>query len=159
MSNFCKENLDMSQEELETFFNKYNIIELEEFNKIFENVKDYELEEVLTAARKVYKEKWEACLAEYEIPVRHYNFNVLDITKKNNLLSDKEIIFLNTLVENASLFVSSIQEYQEVYKNIIDDFSCDEYEIEKILKLEEELNKEVMNREKTKVKTKEFKMV
>ena len=157
--NIYKEHFDMNQEELEIFFNKYSIIELESFNKIFENVKDYELEEVLKIARKVYKEKSEVCLEEYEIPVRHYNFSALDIAKKNNLLNDKELIFLNTLVENASLFLSSVQDYQEIYKNVIDDFSCDEYEIDKILRLEEELNKEVMSREKTKVKKKEFKMV
>lgn len=40
------ETFDMSKEELEAFFNKYNISELEAFKVIMQYVYDYEKEEI-----------------------------------------------------------------------------------------------------------------
>lgn len=141
-----KEQLNLSKEELEIFFNKYSIIELESFSKIFELVHDYEMKEVLEVSRKVYKEKYDKCFEEYEAPVRHYNYSVLDITKKNDLLNDKELKFLSTIVENAAMFLSSIQSNSDAYKQVIEDFSCSEYGNEKIYELEYILSEEMEKR-------------
>ena len=70
----------------------------------------------------------------------------MDIARKNELLSDKELEFLNTLVENAVMFLDVVQSNAEVYKQIIEDFSCGEYKINEMFTLEEALGKEILIR-------------
>ena len=51
------ETFDMSKEELEVFFNKYNISELEAFKAIMQYVYDYEKEEIEKILSKIIKNK------------------------------------------------------------------------------------------------------
>ena len=80
-----KEKIDISIEELEIFFNKYDLIELDSFNLIFEYCYDYDTTDALKIARKVYKEKYTACTDEFEIPVRHMTFKTSDINVKDEI--------------------------------------------------------------------------
>ena len=114
-----KEKIDINIEELEVFFNKYNLIELESFNLIFEYCYDYDITDVLQMARKVYKEKYTECTDEFEVPIRHITFKPSDIKNKNNLLNDEELKFLYTLTESAVMCLESIEHF-DVTDELID---------------------------------------
>ena len=84
------ETFDMSKEELEGFFNKYNISEREAIKVIMQYVYDYEKEEIEKILNSVKNNKEqnykEVCFKE--------EFNLSNITDKNDLLNDKELVFL-----------------------------------------------------------------
>ena len=56
------------------------------------------------------------------------DFNILSFLYKNDLLSNKELNFLKALVDDAAFYLSTIREYN--YKDIIEDFSEDDYNID-----------------------------
>ena len=99
------ELLNMSKEELEGFFNKYNISELEAFKVIMQYVYYYEKEEIEIILNSVKNNKEqnykEVCFKE--------EFNLSNITDKNDLLNDKELVFLYKIVNDALLCLSSIK--------------------------------------------------
>jgi hypothetical protein len=108
------ETFDMSKEELEGFFNKYNISELEAFKVIMQYVYDYEKEEIEKILNSVKNNKEqnykEVCFKE--------EFNLSNITDKNDLLNDKELVFLYKIVNDALLCLSSIKHMDVEYETI-----------------------------------------
>ena len=62
------------------------------------------------------------------------DFNILSFLYKNDLLSNKELNFLKALVDDMTFYLSTIREYN--YKDIIEDFSEDDYNIDGMLELE-----------------------
>ena len=54
-------------------------------------------------------------------------------------LNNEELSLLYELVENSSLYLSSVQDYSYAYENIIEDFNINEYPLMAIYKLEEKL--------------------
>lgn len=134
----CKDKYDISMGELELFFNKYNLIELDSFNLIFEYCYDYDITDVLKIARKVYKEKYTACANEFEVPIRHMNFKTSDIKEKNILLNDKELKFLYDLTESAVMCLESIEHF-DVEAELID-----------LSKLDDSISAEIENRNNSK---------
>ncbi len=88
----------MNDEELEIFFNKYDIAELEVFSSIFEYVKEKDLLDTKEIATKVYYEKRKNINGDYEIS-KCADFNMLKILCRNDLLSDKELAFLKALID------------------------------------------------------------
>lgn len=108
------ELLNMSKEELEGFFNKYNISELDAFKVIMQYVYDYEKEEIEKILNSVKNNKEqnykEFCFKE--------EFNLSNITDKNDLLNDKELVFLYKVVNDALLCLSSIKHMDVEYEII-----------------------------------------
>ena len=108
------ELLNMSKEELEGFFNKYNISELDAFKVIMQYVYDYEKEEIEKILNSVKNNKEqnykEFCFKE--------EFNLSNITDKNDLLNDKELVFLYKIVNDALLCLSSIKHMDVEYEII-----------------------------------------
>ena len=124
----------MSDEELEIFFNKYDIAELEMLFNIFEYVKEKDLLNTRKIAEKVYYEKMKNINDYYEIS-RYSDFDIPKVLYKVGLLTDKELIFLKSLVEDADFYLSSVIEFP--YENIIEDFKEDDYNIDMTVKFEE----------------------
>ena len=106
--------LNMSNKELEIFFNKYNILELDAFKVIMQYVYDYEKEEIEKILNSVKNNKEqnykEVCFKE--------EFNLSNITDKNDLLNDKELVFLYKVVNDALLCLSSIKHMDVEYEII-----------------------------------------
>ena len=103
----------MSKEELESFFNKYNISELEAFKVIMQYVYDYEKEEIEKILNSVKNNKEQ----NYEEVCPKEEFNLSNITDKNDLLSDKELVFLYKIVNDALLCLSSIKHMDVEYES------------------------------------------
>ena len=108
------ELLNMSNKELEIFFNKYNILELNAFKVIMQYVYDYEKEKIEIILNSVKNNKEqnykEVCFKE--------EFNLSNITDKNDLLNDKELVFLYKIVNDALLCLSSIEHMDVEYETI-----------------------------------------
>ena len=108
------ELLNMSNKELEIFFNKYNILELNAFKVIMQYVYDYEKEKIEIILNSVKNNKEqnykEVCFKE--------EFNLSNITDKNDLLNDKELVFLYKIVNDALLCLSSIKHIDVEYETI-----------------------------------------
>lgn len=108
------ELLNMSNKELEIFFNKYNILELNAFKVIMQYVYDYEKEKIEIILNSVKNNKEqnykEVCFKE--------EFNLSNITDKNDLLNDKELVFLYKIVNDALLCLSSIKHMDVEYETI-----------------------------------------
>lgn len=104
----------MSKEELEGFFNKYNISELEAFKVIMQYVYDYEKEEIEKILNSVKNNKEQ----NYKKVCFKEEFNLSNITDKNDLLNDKELVFLYKIVNDALLCLSSIKHMDVEYETI-----------------------------------------
>ena len=108
------ELLNMSNKELEIFFNKYNILELNAFKVIMQYVYDYEKEKIEIILNSVKNNKEqnykEVCFKE--------EFNLSNITDTNDLLNDKELVFLYKVVNDALLCLSSIKHMDVEYETI-----------------------------------------
>lgn len=135
----------MNIEELENYYNKYDIFELESLKTIMSYVKEDITQEV-EVLNKVYKEKWIPYDKEFSVPLKPANYSLLNILKKNKDLNDQELDFLYGIVENASFYLSSIQDYQDEYKNVIEDFDIDEYPVLSMFELETALYNELEDR-------------
>lgn len=135
--------IQMSIEELEIFFNKFNVIELEAIAAVFEYVHENNLEEIRNVANKVYYEKVNKA-DEFDEKARKKGFNLLDILEKSDSLSKKELEFLSTLIEDASFFLSSVRDVP--YEELIDDFNKSDYNMEQVFKLEDLVIKQLSKR-------------
>ena len=106
--------LNMSNKELEIFFNKYNILELDAFKVIMQYVYDYEKEEIEIILNSVKNNKEQ----NYKEVCPKEEFNLSNITDKNDLLNDKELVFLYKIVNDALLCLSSIKHMDVEYETI-----------------------------------------
>lgn len=139
----------LSTTELNDLFNKFTICELDELKTIFSYGHEYDLNNIYNIIDKVHSEKENYCYKVFMVPVKSNNYSILNISNRINDFTDKEIILLYKLIEDASFFLSSIQEYDGVVK----DFDIDEYPVEIIGMLETILGNEL---EKRKCKNKEL---
>lgn len=141
--------------ELEEFFNKFNYQELSAMNLIFEYVMDQDLTKINEIKNRICEEKEIEFCNYYICSKGQVDFSLLDISNKLSILNEKELKFLYDLVEDAEFYLSSIDDYQDGYKNITEDFDIDDYPIIDMSKLENliynELNKR--NHNKCKIRT------
>ena len=140
----------LTRVELKKLFNKFNLVELDEFNNIFEYVKDIDLEDIVKTKDEVYKEKLEECISDYEVPVKSTFSKGLSLGKNIKNLNYKEVEFLYELVSDASFYLASIRENSDSYKNVIDDFDEGDYPIDYMHELETSLYNELEERKRNK---------
>lgn len=140
----------LTRVELKKIFNKFNLVELDEFNNIFEYVKDIDLEDIVKTKDEVYKEKLEECISDYEVPVKSTFSKGLSLGKNIKNLNYKEVEFLYELVSDASFYLASIRENSDSYKNVIDDFDEGDYPIDLMYELESSLYNELEERKRNK---------
>ena len=141
INNKLNDSNELSERELKKFFNKYNVLELNKMNLIFEYAKENNVEEAIKIKEEVMKEKLKG---NKFYPKK---FSLLNIVNKNHLLNNKELNYLFSLVEDASFYLSYIREQAEMYENIDES----EYPIDIMNELEVVLYNELENR-KYKVK-------
>lgn len=108
------ELLNMSNKELEIFFNKYNILELDAFKVIMQYVFVYKkesLNEILDSIQnnKKYNDIIDTSKKE--------NFSLSDIKNKNGILSDKELMFLYKIIFDVSNCLDSIKHIDVEYES------------------------------------------
>lgn len=153
---FYGEETQMTKEELKSFFSKYNVVELEAFNIIFEYNKDTDITGVLNIYRKIYNKKYEEVSNDYDGISRHYPFTVLDLMYKQELLNDKELLFLKELVEPASMYLDTMNTIYNDYNGSKEELGfTPTKEIDEISKLEVSIENEMLKRknyQKTKQK-------
>lgn len=140
----------LTRVELKKIFNKFNLVELDEFNNIFEYVKDIDLEDIVKTKDEVYKEKLVECISDYEVPVKSTFSKELSLEKNLKDLNYKEIEFLYELFSDASFYLSSIRENSDSYKNVINDFDEGDYPIDLMYELESSLYNELEERKRNK---------
>ena len=138
-SKFIEEN------KIENFFNQFDINELCILNIILDN--NYE------SYTKRYKDIFNKVLKEKKSEVRCQEYNLFDLLNKIDDLNNEELNLLYELVENASSYLSSVQDYSYAYENMIEDFNINEYPVMAIYKLEEKLSEKI---ESMKDKNKQF---
>ena len=158
----CKYNINIQQlmsesfclnsYELEDFFNKYDIIELDIINIILDNVKEPSLENVLKIMNKVYSEKLVTERYQYDSLMKKSDYSLQPFLEKNKLLSDKELLFLYQLVNDASDFLSNIIENADSYKKEMEDFTINDYPIDEIYNIKKSLEMEIENRKESQKK-------
>ena len=107
-------------------------------NTIFNYVNDYDIKDALAIRHEVCINKFEDCKKSFELPVKPKGFTLLSLTKKNNLLTDKELNYLYQLVSNASFYLSTVREYTYEFVDIDEK----EYPIDIVNKLESLLYEE-----------------
>lgn len=94
----------MSKEELEIFFEKFDLHKLEIFELVINEIKDYDISDILNISRKVYNKKCkELDSEEYEMShlvSHHISGNISDIINDTENLSIKEFTYLKALIEN-----------------------------------------------------------
>ena len=126
--------LNLNEEELINFFEKYNTQELETFKTIFEYVYDYDITNEITILNEIYENRFK----DYCVPVEETNYQTTNLVKKNGQLTDKEVEFLYLLTDDARLCLSSINHYdvEELYKAIDDiaEVAYEEMDIRKRIK-------------------------
>lgn len=137
---------DLSSEDIEKLFNKYNVVELEAFISILEYVKDYNTDEIANIISKVYKEKYELLQSNFEVGAKPTNFKISDLGKINELLNDYELEFLHTMIESASMFLDSVQEFEDEYKEISEEFDSGDYPVLEMSKLLDSIEQEQTSR-------------
>ena len=149
------EEIQMTKEELKKFFSKYNVVELEAFKMLFECNKDTDITGVLSTYRKIYNKKYEEISNDYDGIARHYPFSVLDLMYKQELLNDKELLFLKELVEPASMYLDTMNTIYNDYNGSKEELGFDPTrEINEMSKLSTSIEKEISKR-KTNQKTKQ----
>lgn len=134
------ELLNMSKKELEIFFNKYNILELDAFKVIMQYVFVYKKESLNEILDYIQNNKKYNDIIDTS---KKENFSLSDIKNKNGILSDKELMFLYKIIFDVSNCLDSIKhidvEYESREVSDIESSLCEEIEkrniYEKILTL------------------------
>lgn len=133
---------NLTKEEIKEFFNKYNVVELEAFDTILEYTKDYNIRDIRRIKKEVYTTKYNELTNNYEAGVKPSNFRLSNIGKKNKELNNTELDFLHLLVESASLYLDSIQEFDYAYKEVFKEFDSGDYPVLEMSELLDSIEKE-----------------
>lgn len=123
------ELLNMSNKELEIFFNKYNILELDAFKVIMQYVFVYKKESLNEILDYIQNNKKYNDIIDTS---KKENFSLSDIKNKNGILSDKELMFLYKIIFDVSNCLDSIKhidvEYESREVSDIESSLCEEIE-------------------------------
>ena len=126
----------MLPKDVKEFFLKFSLTGLE----FFDNILDYTNHDRIDEIKRVRNEAIEAKHKRYTnnstttiSTVTNYNLTQFKSSFKS--LTDLELEFLHSLVEDASLYLDSIQDYSDYYKEIIEDFDINDYPIELVNEL------------------------
>ena len=92
----------MTRIELKALFEKYHVIELEEFDKILKYCTFKNIDAIKREKDKIYNAKYSKLTTDYECCVRPLGFNVESLSKKNELLTDYQLETVLMIVEDAS---------------------------------------------------------
>ena len=118
---------NLTNEEIEDLFNKYDVVEVETFASILKFAVDYDTTEIAKVIEKVYKEKYELLQANYKVGVKPNNFKISDLGKVNELLTENELEFLHTMIENAAMYLDSVETSEHIYKEVVEGFVSQNY--------------------------------
>ena len=105
MSSHCTWDVRLSEEELVSFFNKYDIVELNSFIPIFKYIYTFDIDDVTDAFKSVYSKKAQGMDCNKLLLFS----NISIIGNKNNLLTDRELEFLSALSRSVSLCLADIE--------------------------------------------------
>lgn len=144
----------MLPKDVKNFFKKFSLVGLEHFDEIL----DYTHHERIDDIRRVKNEA---------LGIKHKKYtnnstttiSSVDHFKLTNLkaafssLTDRELDFFHELVEDATLFLDSVQEYESEYKAINEEFDSREFPYKQVSELLDEIEKEQGSRSITKKKT------
>ena len=108
------ELLNMSNKELEIFFNKYNILELDAFKIIMQYVFVYKKESLNEILDYIQNNKKYNDIIDTS---KKENFSLSDIKNKNGILSDKELMFLYKIIFDVSNCLDSIKHIDVEYES------------------------------------------
>ena len=89
----------ISDKELEKFFRKLIIIELNALQEIFEYVQEYNIERIINIEKKVINEK----KLESKIYLKPVDFSILNILNKISNFNDTELSFLSNILDDAMI--------------------------------------------------------
>ena len=107
----------ITESELETMFNKFNIAELEAFDDIFEFVEEHNIEKMIDVSNKVRDNKIDKASKEYEVSIKPYNFDIFNLSSKKYELSRLELEFLCTIIDDS---ITGLIRYKEEYDRQLD---------------------------------------
>lgn len=123
--------INMTNEELEALFSKYDVSDLKMIYRILDTTHEYDAMPVIEAIRKANEEKYAEMAKNFEVPVIPNNYNLMSVMKKNDRLTDKELEFLRVLIlshfngmfaeENVSSALDSYLEFLEMVLGSIHD--------------------------------------
>ena len=105
MSSHCTWDVRLSDEELVSFFGKYDIVELNSFIPIFKYIYTFDIDDVINAYQSVYSKKSEG--TDHDKLLVFSNISI--ISNKNNVLTDRELEFLAALSRSVSLCLADIE--------------------------------------------------
>lgn len=108
------ELLNMSNKELEIFFNKYNILELDAFKVIMQYAFVYKKESLNEILDYIQNNKKYNDIIDTS---KKENFSLSDIKNKNGILSDKELMFLYKIIFDVSNCLDSIKHIDVEYES------------------------------------------
>lgn len=108
------EVLNMSNKELEIFFNKYNILELDAFKVIMQYVFVYKKESLNEILDYIQNNKKYNDIIDIS---KKENISLSDIKNKNGILSDKELMFLYKIIFDVSNCLDSIKHIDVEYES------------------------------------------
>lgn len=108
------ELLNMSNKELEIFFNKYNILELDAFKVIMQYVFVYKKESLNEILDYIQNNKKYNDIIDTS---KKENFSLSNIKNKNGILSDKELMFLYKIIFDVSNCLDSIKHIDVEYES------------------------------------------
>ena len=123
---------------------RMNDDELIRFCKLFSQAELHTLINILywTGNGEYYKNEitFAEKVLETEKLNKGYNFNYINITKKVDLLTDKELMFLHTVAEDANFYINNF----DYFGTLFEDFCIEHAEIAE--KLENDVTEEIEER-------------
>lgn len=114
----------ITDDELEILFNKFDVIELEEFYNVFKYIDIYNIEGMMDIINKVHYKKTKEASSNYEVFIKPYGYNISKLSVKSDKLSEKELNLICVLLDDA---IQSLISYK---------YECDATQYEKFDKLE-----------------------
>lgn len=120
-------NEKITEEELENMFQKFNVIEIEEFDSIFEHIETYNIETIMDISNKVKNEKVKNEkvnneFKEFDVFDRPYNYNIGSLYCKKDILSEKELKLLCILLKDAILNYEEHDDFKASLFNLMESY-------------------------------------